>query len=332
MLIGINGSFLRRPGTGIGQVSAEFLRALRDWEGEERFILYLDEEIDWELTPAVEAKVIAPLWRRDDLLRLLLWERVQLPRAVRADGCEAFFSLYQSTTVLPAAVRHLMLVHDLIPEIFPAYLDNWRKKLIWRLSKKAIRQASVLSSVSRSTAADLEKILKIAAAKIHLTPPSVEEIFSPSAAAADKARVAEKYSLPPGGYIYFGGGLDLRKNAPALLEAYRRLRAARASFPPLVVSGKLQPALAPLWTDIESLVREMGLSESVRILGFVPREDLPALYGNALFFVYPSLYEGFGLPVLEALAVGAPVACSNTPAVAEVAGEAALFFDPNKVE
>ena len=102
-------------------------------------------------------------------------------------------------------------------------------------------------------------------------------------------------------------------------------------MPDLVISGKLMPALVPLIIDVEKMVAEEGLEKKVKILDFVPQEELPAIYKNALFFVYPSLYEGFGMPVLEALNQGVPVLSSERSSLMEVAGLAALYFDPENV-
>jgi len=145
-----------------------------------------------------------------------------------------------------------------------------------------------------------------------------------------------KYGLNPG-YIYTGGGLDKRKNTEKLVRAYKILqeRNGKEQFirelPELVVSGKLLPELEPLILDIEKLVRELNLSRHVRILGLVPQEDLPAIYANALIFVYPSIYEGFGLPVLEALNQGTPVITSKTSSLPEVGGDSVLYCDPKDI-
>ncbi len=338
--IGINASFLRKRGSGIGEVTWYFVRALvesvRNGQfAQTRFILYVQEEIDLgvELPANISVRIIPSLYRRDDLVRKIWWERWTLPQAVAADGCNGFVSLYQSATVL-RKVRHVMVVHDLIPSIFPQYVDNLRKKIDWELTLRAIKQADKLISVSKHTKKDLIKYLEIPSDKIAVAYVDCAPAFKSPIETAQIEATLRKYDLRAGKYIYFGGGLDMRKNAKRLLEAYRNLRKLSEQkdtdfqCSPLVISGKLQPQLAPLWTDIEKLVDELELSNSVHILGFVPDEDLPAIYAGAQIFVYPSLYEGFGMPVLEALSVGVPVAASEASSVPEVAGDAALYFDP----
>lgn len=142
------------------------------------------------------------------------------------------------------------------------------------------------------------------------------------------------YGLVPG-YLYHGGGLEIRKNTEALLRAYVQLvedeknGTLNTLLPPLVISGNIFPESNPLATPVKTLVRSLGLVERVRLLDFVPEQDLPALYKNALFFIYPSRYEGFGLPVVEALRVGTPVLTSDVSSLPEVVGNAGLLIDPD---
>jgi glycosyltransferase involved in cell wall biosynthesis len=158
-----------------------------------------------------------------------------------------------------------------------------------------------------------------------------------------EAEVADKlkeYGLTKG-YIYHGGGLEVRKNTENVLRAYAKLvqkhtrslgYARDDKLPSIVISGKIFPKENKLATNVKGLIKELGLEEKVKLLGFVPDEDLSALYRGALFFVYPSLYEGFGLPVLEALRMGVPVLTSDTSSLKEVGGEAVLYCDPKSVE
>jgi len=388
MNIGINVSFLRKRGAGIGEVTHHFLTELvRQVAAGEvsagvTFVLYAEEDF---ALPALDAahpdvrarftrRVFLPPYRRDDLVRKVLWERFLLPRRVRADKCDVLLSLYQCPTVI-SGVRHLMLVHDLVPRLFPQYTDNLRKRIYQRLSERAIVRADHIMTVSAHTAQDVVRELGVAPQRVTTHYIDCDPLFKqPSAhSAADVATVLAHYNLAPG-YIYFGGGLDVRKNAQRLLQAYKMLRdevhgdviarscdahaAQRRSnldqrsarllrhsaiapclamtshdnVPPLVISGKLMPQLAPLVTDVEALVREYGLEEYVRVLGFVPHEHLPALYSAAAVFVYPSLYEGFGLPVLEAMSVGTPVVTSNVSSLPEVGGDAVAYCNPESVE
>jgi glycosyltransferase involved in cell wall biosynthesis len=146
----------------------------------------------------------------------------------------------------------------------------------------------------------------------------------------------KKYNLKTG-YILGGGGLEVRKNVEGLIRAYHGLLESNKrthlikEFPQLVISGKLMPELVPLVTDAEKLVKELNLTKQVKLLDFVPQEDLPALYKNALVFVYPSFYEGFGLPVLEAMNAGTPVITSKKSSLPEVGRDAVLYSNTEDI-
>lgn len=224
-----------------------------------------------------------------------------------------------------------MIVHDIIPRLFPKYLGTFTRKLHWKAIERGIRCADRIVAVSEATKADLVSELGIPEEGIAVVSPDCDPSFRIGAISDDISRVMKKYALEPG-YIYHGGGLEIRKNAERLLRSYVELRKNRENVPLLVISGKVFPASNKLATDVRRLVREFGLEESVVVLGFVPEEDLPALYHGASFFVYPSLYEGFGLPVLEALVCGAPVLAGRAGSIPELAGDVALLVDPESEE
>jgi glycosyltransferase involved in cell wall biosynthesis len=343
--IGINASFARKGNTGIGQVTLNFLRKLSELKirnprfKDLEFVLYLEEDLPRDITLSIhlEKKVFLPLWERDDLIRKIWWEKFLLPKKVKEDKCDFFISLYQSATILSDGTKHIMVVHDIIPKLFPEYLNNFRKKIYWNFTERAIRNAEKIIANSKRTEKDLIQHLGISPAKITVTYVDVDEVYKRDVSDEKSKKVMEKYDLTPG-YIYTGGGLEMRKNTEVLVRAYKMLLERNKKehfihdFPELIISGKLLPQLAPLVLDLEKLVRELNLTEYVRILGFVPQADLPALYRNARLFIYPSLYEGFGLPVLEAMNQGVPVITSKTSSLPEVGGDSVLYCDPRDVK
>lgn len=339
MKIGINASFARKPNTGIGQVTVNFLQKLiksKFGSGKLKnleFVLYLEEDIDFKLPKNFTKKVFLPVWRRDDLIRKIWWEKKLLPKKAKKDKCDVFVSLYQSTTVMPEEIKHIMVVHDIIPELFPEYLNNSRKKEYWNLAKEAIEKSDKIVAVSKRTEKDLIQHLGIDSKKISIGHIDTDKIYKKEISESKSEKVLKKYGLKKG-YIYGGGGMEVRKNIEELIHSYKVLLESNKkthlikNFPQLVISGKLMPELAPLVTDVERIVKEMNLTKQVRLLDFVPQEDLPALYSNALVFVYPSLYEGFGLPVLEAMNMGTPVIASKKSSLPEVGRDAVLYCDP----
>lgn len=337
MRIGINASFLRKPGTGIGQVTVHFIQKLTESvEIRERstIILYTEEPIDLKLPDNFQVRSFLPFWKRDDLVRKVLWER-QVAQEAEKDGCDIFLSLYQSSTVFHnPAIAHAMVVHDLIPELFPKYQGNMRQRYHWQRVRQAIMKAENIIAVSESTKHDLVEF-GLDPGKIVVAYPDTSPVFQTPPSTEEEKNILEKYGLTAG-YIYHGGGLEVRKNTEGVLRGYRLLvdkeERGELSFtlPPLVISGKIFSEENPLATPVERLIRELGLANRVRLLGFVPEFDLPILYKNALFFVYPSFYEGFGLPVLEALRMKTPVLTSDTSSMPEVAKDAALYIDPEQ--
>ena len=179
MRIGINASFARKPNTGTGQVTLNFLKELAREKSEHEFVLYLEEDLpkEMKLPKNFEKKIFLPVWKRDDLVRKIWWEKYQLVKHIEADKCEAFISLYQCPTILPKKIKHLMVVHDLIPRIFPQYLNNARKKAYQNFSEGAIHRATKIIAISSRTEKDLIKFLEIDPKKITVSYIDVDEIF-----------------------------------------------------------------------------------------------------------------------------------------------------------
>ena len=202
----------------------------------------------------------------------------------------------------------MTVFHDLQHQRHPEYfrwfdLPFWRF-LLWASAHRSHR----LIAVSEATSSDLLHFYRIPRERVTVVHHGVEPAFS----RLDRSHTES--------YLLCVSTLHPHKNLPRLIRAYGR---KERDFP-LILAG-LRGFHAE---TIERLIDEMGLQESVQITGWVPREQLYSLYARARAFVYPSTFEGFGMPVLEALAAGIPVACSDIPPLREVAGEAALYFDP----
>lgn len=335
--IGINASFTRKPNTGIGQVTLNVLQGLAVYEDIE-FVLYLEEDIPASslALPKNFSKIIfLPRWKRDDLIRKIWWEKFMLPRAVKEDGCDVLLSIYQCPTRVEPyeEVQHIMVVHDIVPKIFPGYLNNMRKYIYWKLTEKAIKKADKIIAVSKHTEKDLIERLGLHGKKITVNYIDVDEIYKQPVAAEHNARVLKKYKLKPG-YVLAGGGYEKRKNVEGAIRAYKILLERNeklhflAELPKLVIYGKILPSKLSLALDVQKLLRELNLTTRVELLDLVPQKDLPAVFANASVFVYPSYYEGFGMPVLEAMNLGRPVITSKTSSLPEVGGDGVLYCDP----
>ncbi|MCX6761910.1 MAG: glycosyltransferase family 1 protein [Candidatus Moranbacteria bacterium] len=338
MRIGINASFCRKPQTGIGQVTTSFLKKLIAKElksakqkNESEYILYLEEDLpkDFVLPKNFQKRTLLPLYRRDDLIRKIWWEKYLLPRHVKKDSCDVFFSLYQCPTTLSGRAKHLMLVHDIIPSLFPEYLDNARRKHYQKLTEKAIAKADKILTVSKRTEKDLIQHLQIPADRISTNYISIDDVYGKLASAETSKKVLKKYKLNPG-YIFAGGGMEIRKNISGVIQAYKLLLDKNKNLPfitelpKLVIYGKPLPNLS-LAIDAEKLVKELNLTKQVKFLGAVPQEHLPALFKNAALFVYPSHYEGFGMQILEAMSQGTPAIASKSSSLPEVGLDSILY-------
>ncbi|MEP7162687.1 MAG: glycosyltransferase family 1 protein [Candidatus Moraniibacteriota bacterium] len=336
MHIGINAKFLAKKSTGIGQVTDGFLRAfakLPEIQGHEVTLYVAVREkasIHFNLPPGWKLLPVSSPYPREDVIGDYLWEAWALSHRVKRDAPDVFFSLYQAATILPSRIRHVMLVHDLVPLRFPEYLAKWSRKWHYRGVVKGIRGATEIVTPSLATKNDLEGKLGLSGERVHIVPLGIGDAFRAQPTKNTLREVLEKYRLKPG-YLYHGGGLEIRKNTRRLLEAYRELLREGRALPPLVISGHIHSKTNPLATPVAEILEELHLQKNVRLIGFVTEEDLPSLYAGASLFLFPSLFEGFGLPVVEAMAMGIPTLTSNTSSLPEVGGDAVLLCDPESV-
>mgnify|MGYP000549758417 CR=1 FL=1 len=217
--------------------------------------------------------------------------------------------------------RSVITVHDLAFIHFPELLTAESARYYGQIDQ-AVRDAEGIIAVSQSTKRDLMNLLGVPAHRVTVVYEAASPIFRVIQDPAVLEDVRARYSLPPR-FILFLGTIEPRKNLPTLIQAYRLLRAR--DVPPLVVAG----AKGWLFDSVLTLVEQLGLGEQVLFTGGIPWADVPAFYNLAEVLVFPSLYEGFGLPPLEAMACGTPVIAANVSSIPEVVGDAGLLVDPN---
>ena len=222
----------------------------------------------------------------------------------------------------------VLTFHDLIYHHHPADYDPLWRWLIETLAPRALRRARAVIAISQATADDLARTYRVPRRKLHVVPIAVDPAFFAPHSPAVIAAVRARYGLPPT-YLLHTGGLVRRKNLPLLLRAFARHCAATGDTATvLAFTGQLAPGMAG-GPELAAALDESPARAQIRLLGQVPGPDLPALVAGATALVYPTLWEGQGLPPLEAMAAGTPVLASTTPAVAEVAAPAALLTDPH---
>jgi glycosyltransferase involved in cell wall biosynthesis len=226
--------------------------------------------------------------------------------------------------------RLVVTAHDIIPVVFRKEYAGWnpirnlRSRFGTALNVRVLEKADRIIAVSEATKKDLVGTLGVSPAKITVIPNGVDRFDEP--ARFDVERLKATNGLMRS-YLLHVGGIDRRKNVNLLPEVLRRARAGGLDLD-LVFAGRIEKE--PEFPSLAGAVRAAGVEKNVRFLGYVPDADLSALYAGAWALVEPSLFEGFGLPVLEAMAAGAPVVASNRGAIPEVAGDAALLVEPEE--
>jgi len=252
----------------------------------------------------------------------ILWEQALLPWVARREGIDL---LHNMAFVGPLAggCPFVVTVHDLSFLFFPHSFRSLRRSYLRVFARMSVRRARRVIAVSESTKRDLVEIYDISPAKIDVVYNGVDARFQPLP--ADQAAAFRQQQGLPDRFILFVGTLEPRKNIVSLIDAYARLPKER---PPLVLVG----GKGWFYDEIFGRVEALGLTGEVRFAGFVPAEDLPLWYNAADLFVYPSLYEGFGLPPLEAMACGTAVITSTASSLPEVVGQAGQLVDPTDTE
>lgn len=228
---------------------------------------------------------------------------------------------------LRSPVPIVVTIHDIIPLKLPAYRGGLLARLYTGLVAAAARGASMVLTDSEASKKDIIEHLgldaeRVAAIYLAVTPDYRErgENF------VDMA-IRKQYNLPQE-YVLYLGGFDVRKNVRHLLKAYTYVRAGLADQVPLVIAGRLPKQITPRFDDVQGLIEQQNLSDAVRLIGYVDEGHKASLYRMARVFVYPSTYEGFGLPVLEAMACGTPVVTTDSASLPEVIGEAGFVVGP----
>jgi alpha-1,3-rhamnosyl/mannosyltransferase len=246
----------------------------------------------------------------------------QVPRQLHQVQATVYHSPYYLMPYRPG-LPTVFTCHDLIPLIYPEYFTS-TQRLIYRLAHAlALRTAQVTIAVSHSTQADLLRHLRIDPQRIVVVHEAADEHFAPQSPEAI-ATLKRKCVLPDRYVLYFGSNKP-HKNLVRLVRAWQIANVKyQMSNVKLVIAGHWDNWHA----EVKRLVEEQNMQDCVVFTGPVNEADLPALYSGATLFVFPSLYEGFGLPVIEAMACGTPVVCSNTSSLPEAAGDAALLIDP----
>jgi len=287
------------------------------------------DELDFPPLPSTFQHTYTQVAVPPYIKRQWLWEQAILPAFLHARHLNLFhFLLQMSTWWQPCRV--VVTGYDAMPELFPEY-GAIRRSRNYRLQKRAIRRAKRVIAISQSTKTDLVRTYGIDPRRISVVGLGVDPVFRPLPNQEDLAGLGTARGLPAR-FILSVFSLEPRKNTLGAIEAFARFVATGGMPHHLVLFGDRGSGIAR--DMIERAIGNAGLTGRVRLLGRVADEELAALYSLAEFFFFPSFYEGFGLPVLEAMSCGRAVIAANVSSMPEVVGDAGLLVDmsnPDKV-
>jgi len=311
---------------GAGTYIYNLVQALAQVDSDDRYFIFAKPETFAGCPELAEGPTgsrfrLVPVrlpWR----LARMAWEQAVLPWHLRRLGVDVLHSPHYTTTAVGGGWRRVVTFHDVTFFILPERYPALRRAYFRAASRAGARLCDMALAVSGTVKADVERHLQMPPERVRVVPLAAAPSYRPMDDTATLAAVRAKYGLPDR-FILNVGALEPGKNQATLLRAFHRLKGQNLSHG-LVIAGP------PAWRyeRLLRLVDKLGLTDQVRFLDYVPAEDLVALYNLADLFVFPSLYEGFGLPPLEAMACGLPVVASTAPALREVLDGAALLVHP----
>lgn len=321
MRVGIDLTALWRPTTGMETVAIEMTRALLRQDRNNEYVLFFSGEVHASLADAEGSftKVVLPM--RNEVIS----KNFYLPfmSSVRALDF-LHFPVFPPPWWCPCP--HGWTVPDATPWLYPQTMNAKSRLYFKTLGNRAFRNCRLLITDTQASRSDLLGFFGQRADQVRVICPGIRTIFRPLRDPAAFTRVRKKYSLSPE-FLLCVATLEPRKNILGLIQSFAMLKAEGGFSPSLVIAGRK----GWLYDRMLSEVSSSGVRDAITFTGYVPDEDLLALYNMARVFIYPSFYEGFGLPCIEAMACGCPVVTSNRGALLEVTGDAALHAEPESI-
>ncbi len=327
MRIGLDGSFLRLPPSG----TSAYIQGLRAGFNE------LHSDLDLcPLEPSwgeaffgsgltCTTKPISSFTAVGKRERLQ-WEVLGVARAARKHGVDLLHIPHFSAPI-HAGMPLVVTIHDVIPLVLPEYRATAAMRTRLAIVRRTVQKAKLVLTPSQAAANDVRDVLGISEEKLRVTPEAAEKRYAPAADLGTVKRNVETLGVG-GPYIFNVGGLDVRKNLKVLIEAFAEVRPRLQEQTKLVIAGTAHSNNQTVFPPLEPVINKLGLQDSVKLLGRVSEEDKLSLYQAADLYVTPSLYEGFGLTALEAMACGIPTVAANRTSLPEVVGNGGLLVEP----
>jgi glycosyltransferase involved in cell wall biosynthesis len=308
--------------SGLGNYSRLLIHSLSDLFRENQYFLYTPNykpHPSHNFADQENCKIITPngitSW-----LPSSFWRSFLMVNDIHTQNIDIFHGLSGELPVSKLKMQKVVTIHDVIFMRYPEYYAHFDRKVYEKKFKHACKIADKIITVSKQTADDCIRFLNADVRKIEIGYQSCDTMFFEP---VKENEILKKYELQEK-FILCIGTIEKRKN---LLNLVKALKFIDDDVALVAIGGR-----TPYTALVEQYIKESRISHRIKLMHRVPFRDFPALYAAASVFVYPSVFEGFGIPVLEALAVGAPVATSNISSMPEVGGDAALYFDPYNVE
>lgn len=324
MRIGIDARMYGTGFTGIGRYTYELIRHLGAADKKNEYVIFLRKEAYDSFIPPTErfSKVLA------DFPHYSFAEQISFLKLLNSQNLDLMHFAHFNAPLFYKR-PYVVTIHDLTLSFFPGKkMNNFFRRLAYRLVLKNVtRKAKRIIAVSENTKKDLIKLIGVPEERIQVIYHGVNPDFA-KPSKTSRPDLMKKLGLQKPYFLYTGVWRD-HKNITGLIEAFNQVNAELGHQYSLVITGRHNPS----YHEIPDLVRDLHLEEEVHLVGLVSEDDLRSLYQYALAYVYPSFYEGFGLPPLEAMQCSTPVMASNQASIPEVCGEGnALYFDPYREE
>jgi glycosyltransferase involved in cell wall biosynthesis len=323
--IGFNAQIVSPFGAGVATYARDLLKALAEHAVPDEIYAFGSKKHLSDIDSPTFHLVSGNFFNLQGWTRIV-WEQVVLPLKSRQYNVDVMVYPDHTAPLIGKTCPVVITIHDVAFLAYPETFRFMRRTYKSLALQRSVNQADAIVVVSHATKEECLRFLTVDESKIHVVHNGVDPLFSVVRDQKRLTHVKEKYALPDR-FILFVGTLEPRKNVLGLVKAFARLNVP-TDFCKLVIAGLRGWMYNEIFDEIEA----GNLKDRVCFLGYVPRDDLVCLYNMAEIFVYPSFYEGFGFPPLEAMACGVPVITSNVSSMPEIAGDAAVLIDPQNTE
>jgi len=335
MKIGISGYFFSNTGVGTGVYTNQLLKSLARVDKSNQYLLFVPEASDIEPGSFPSNFMFskhAHVPFGNPMMKRVLWEQLLSFKTRKHDLDLVHFPFFSYCWT--PRIKTVVTIHDMAHCRFPIYKGRVIGKLYFDYLAHAMIKADHIITDSEHSRLEILEYIRISDNKISVIPLAADALFAPVKDQSKLDQVRKKYDLPEK-FIFYIGGFDIRKNIDNLLKAYSSLKKHKEIEQSIVLGGKIPENQHLIQRgavlDLTKLIRELGIIKKVSLPGYIEEQDLPAIYSLADLFVFPSLYEGFGLPVLEAMSCGTPVIASHSSSLPEITPGEDFLFDPEDI-